>query len=229
MSDIQSGETFVDGQTVNAARLNNDLASAVILPTFVTAKAATSAVGADSIVFVRASDGLLYKTTVGQLAALGGVTSVGLTAPTGFTVAGSPVMSAGTIGLGLSAQSGNKLLASPADGTSGTPAFRAQLPNDVNFPSVLIAAANVDWSLSDKFYKTLSANITFTFSNITKGRGVIRCAITQSGSWLPLWPGTVKWPNGSEPIQHAGLGVTAIWTFTYINGITYGDISDNNS
>lgn len=64
----------------------------------------------------------------------GTVTSVAVAAPaTLLTVSGSPVTSAGTITLSLASASGNKVLASPADGSSGAIALRilaaADIPN----------------------------------------------------------------------------------------------------
>ncbi len=60
----------------------------------------------------------------------GTVTSVAASVPSGFSVAGSPITGTGTLAISLDAQSGRKFLASPNDGTSGTPAFRAIVPGD---------------------------------------------------------------------------------------------------
>lgn len=61
----------------------------------------------------------------------GTVTSVGLLAPAIFTVTGSPVTTSGDLALSLADQSGNTVLASPADGSLGTPTFRTLLPADI--------------------------------------------------------------------------------------------------
>lgn len=60
----------------------------------------------------------------------GTVTSVGLSAPTEFTVGSSPVTTSGTISLAWVSQSQNIVFASP-DGTSGTPTFRALVQGDI--------------------------------------------------------------------------------------------------
>lgn len=59
----------------------------------------------------------------------GTVTSVALTLPSEFTVAGSPVTSSGTLAGSWASQTQNRVLASP-DGSSGTPTFRAMVAND---------------------------------------------------------------------------------------------------
>lgn len=93
----------------------------------------------------------LYRTTIGAavcllvafccLASAGrtshrgrqlqnGVTSVSLTAPSIFSVSGSPVTSTGMLGLSLTSQSANMVLASP-NGSSGTPSFRSLAAADL--------------------------------------------------------------------------------------------------
>jgi hypothetical protein len=63
----------------------------------------------------------------------GTVTSVGFTAtPAGvFNVAGQPVTGAGVIALSMDNQSGNSVMASPAGGGSGQPAFRSLVNADM--------------------------------------------------------------------------------------------------
>jgi len=60
----------------------------------------------------------------------GTVTSVALAAPGIFSVSGSPVTTSGTLTLALVSQTQNKFFGSP-NGSSGTPAFRAIVPNDL--------------------------------------------------------------------------------------------------
>lgn len=61
----------------------------------------------------------------------GTVTSVALTVPADETVTGSPLTAAGTLAITRKAQSGNTALLSPADGSSGAPAYRALEPADL--------------------------------------------------------------------------------------------------
>lgn len=60
----------------------------------------------------------------------GFVTSVGLTAPTIFTVTGSPVTTSGTIALALASQAARSVFAAPTSG-AGTPTFRALEAADI--------------------------------------------------------------------------------------------------
>lgn len=60
----------------------------------------------------------------------GTVTSVGMTVPTGFSVTGSPVTTAGTLAVSLDSQTKNKVLASPTS-SSGIPSFRALDASDI--------------------------------------------------------------------------------------------------
>ncbi len=61
----------------------------------------------------------------------GTVTSVGLTVPSIFNIAGSPVTTAGTMNLTVSNQPINTVWAGPATGVPGAPSFRALVPNDI--------------------------------------------------------------------------------------------------
>ncbi len=61
----------------------------------------------------------------------GGVTSVAMTVPTGFTIGGSPVTTTGTLAVGLSTQTANTVWAGPTTGSAATPAFRALVAADI--------------------------------------------------------------------------------------------------
>ena len=85
MAQIQSPETYVDGQQVTAARLNNQTNGATLLPGSITdqsALAANTVDVADTILIHDASAGALRKATVSDLL------NSGITATTG-TITGS--------------------------------------------------------------------------------------------------------------------------------------------
>jgi hypothetical protein len=71
----------------------------------------------------------------------GTVTSVGLTAPGLFSVAGSPVTAAGTLALDLVAQSANVLLAGPASGGAAAPTFRSIVAADLPLFTISLRGA----------------------------------------------------------------------------------------
>jgi hypothetical protein len=60
----------------------------------------------------------------------GTVTSVALTAPAEFSVAGSPITGAGTLAISKATQNANQVWAGPASGSAAAPAFRALVPAD---------------------------------------------------------------------------------------------------
>jgi hypothetical protein len=68
----------------------------------------------------------------------GTVTSVGLSAPAMFTVAGTPVTGTGTLALTLAAQTANTVFAGPTGGGAAAPTFRALVNAD--FPLTGVAA-----------------------------------------------------------------------------------------
>src|SRR6185369_11227735 len=62
---------------------------------------------------------------------VGGVSSVGLAMPAEFTVAGSPVTSAGTLTVTKAAQAANLVFAGPSSGGTAAPTFRALVAADI--------------------------------------------------------------------------------------------------
>jgi hypothetical protein len=72
-------------------------------------------------------DGVLVATSAGA----GTVTSVGLSLPALFTVAGSPVTTTGTLTASLATQVANRVWAGPAAGADAAPTFRALVAADI--------------------------------------------------------------------------------------------------
>jgi hypothetical protein len=68
---------------------------------------------------------------VGSGGGSGTVTSVALTAPTQFTVSGSPVTTNGTLGFAWNNQVANRVLAGPTTGADAAPTFRALVADDI--------------------------------------------------------------------------------------------------
>ena len=62
---------------------------------------------------------------------VGTVTSVGLTMPAEFSVAGSPITGAGTLAVTKATQPANEVYAGPTTGAAAAPAFRAVVPADL--------------------------------------------------------------------------------------------------
>lgn len=97
----------------------------------------TANAGFNALVPAQAGNSGKYLTTDGTNTSWGTVsggsgtvTSVGLIVPTGFS-ASAAITTAGDITISADAQSGNKVYSSPANGSSGTPAFRALVALDI--------------------------------------------------------------------------------------------------
>lgn len=97
----------------------------------------TSALSISESDFVAISQGpLTRKTTIADILALlpapagGTVTSVGLVAPAGFSVAGSPITLSGNLQLSLDSQAAGVALIGPTSGGAATPTFRTLVPSD---------------------------------------------------------------------------------------------------
>lgn len=71
------------------------------------------------------------NTSWGTVSGSGTVTSVDMSVPTGFGISGNPVTTSGTLALTANAQSGNKVWASPANGSSAAPDFRVLVTADI--------------------------------------------------------------------------------------------------
>jgi len=67
-----------------------------------------------------------------------------------------------------------------------------------------VSASNIDWSQGNSFYKALSANTTFTFSNAVDGQVITVAVLNTASNYTVTWP-TMKWPGGTAPVQTTGV------------------------
>jgi hypothetical protein len=89
----------------------------------------------------------------------GTVTSVGLTMPAEFTVAGSPVTTTGTLGVTKATQAANKVWAGPTSGGAAAPTFRSLVSAD-------LPSASGNFADSETPSGTINgSNATFTLAN----------------------------------------------------------------
>lgn len=224
---LQKGDTFADGQTVNAARLNNLVDLGDVLAGLISTKTAGTPATTDYLLYLNAG-GVLSKAQFSGLPT--GVSSVGLTLPaTEFTVTGSPVTGSGTLAGAWKTQPAGTVLAGPVSGSPAAPTFRALGPQDSVSTTVNIAASAIDWSLGSTFWKALSGNITFTFANMPTGSThaqTIQVILTQNASSVVTWP-TVFWPNHVHPVMTTGAGATDLYIFHHINGTVIGEALQN--
>lgn len=71
-----------------------------------------------------------------------------------------------------------------------------------------IGASDIDWSLLknvDGLYtKTLAANTTLTFSNVTAGQTIVIAITNTASNYTLTWPAAAKWSGGTAPTQTIG-------------------------
>jgi hypothetical protein len=216
-SELLGGDSFSDGQTVNAARLNNLVNLGTVLSGLISDKTGgpPNPLPTDYVLFLRTADGTLQKALFSNLPSA--VTSVGVTLPsTEFTVTGSPVTSAGTIAATWKNQPGNKFFAGNGTGGGTTPSFRLITADDLSIASVTVAAQNIDWSLGNVFFKQLTTGTTLgmSFTNVQDGqtiRVLISHGVANSSASFPLH---IWWKGAAYPVQTALSGPIDLYTFT---------------
>lgn len=136
-----------------------------------------------------AAAGVSWQTVSGT----GSVTSVALTMPAIFSVAGSPITTSGTFAVTLATQTANTVFAGPSSGGAAAPSFRALVAADI---------PNLD-----------AAKITTGTLAVSRGGtglaapGAIGNVLTSNGT---IWV--------SAPPSGGGSGVE-IDLFTYIGGV----------
>lgn len=120
----------------------------------------------------------------------------------------------------------NPVATTDAVNKSITDALQTQINSINSGQDVAISALNIDWNLGTTFYKTITTNSTFTFSNVTNGK-VISVIIKNSlGSNV-----SIVLPSGIYKTSSLNLTVSAgktnVYTFIRSNSITYvSDVSD---
>lgn len=137
-------------------------------------------------------------------AGTGSVTSVGLSAPSIFTVTGSPVTSNGTLSLFLNTEPANTVFAGPASGADAVPTFRALTSDDFPITGSADHAAGFDDS------GNLFSIPTWTFSSDPRfsygfqlNNSVDTFPDAMSDNYYAINSfGTTISPSGSTTMQH---------------------------
>ena len=85
---------------------------------------------------------------------------------------------------------------------------------------IAVSALDIDWSLGDTYYKSISAATAFTFSNDVNGKSIV-FAVTNTD----VTDRAVTWPLGVKAdLNYDGTvvaGTTSLFTFVKINGVVY--------
>lgn len=153
-------------------------------------------------------DGLFWNAAAGEFqaeaAAAGGVTSVGLSAPSIFSVAGSPITTTGSIDLSLATQLANQIFAGPGSGSAGAPAFRALVAADV--PDLTTLYVPVTRTVNGH---ALSANVSVSKGDLSLGNVENTALSTWPGSTNLTTLGTIgsgAWNATAIPVGKGGTG-----------------------
>jgi hypothetical protein len=124
---------------------------------------ATVSAGSCCVVFFGGTNWTILKLSGGGGA--GTVTSVALTMPAEFSVAGSPITSSGTLAVTKANQSANQVFAGPTSGSPAVPSFRALVASDI--PN--IAESQVTSLTTDLAAKVSTSRTINTTAPITGG------------------------------------------------------------
>lgn len=183
-----SGRVLVSGYA-SLVNVNASATRGNYLFTHTVAKQATSnatlSAGAFGVVLSTSTtpDAVLFGLTF--QAGSGSVTSVAMTVPAGFSIAGSPITTSGTLALTLSNESANTVLAGPTSGGATTPAFRTLVAADVPFSWIAITAN--EWlasvgSFTVAWDGTANSGLAVVLPN-TDGTRVGTSVITRVGTY----------------------------------------------
>jgi hypothetical protein len=163
-----------------------------------------------------------YLSTVSLTTNVTGTLPVG-NGGTGATTLTGYVKGSGTSALTASAAipvadvTGAAPLASPTfTGTATFATTDALGPVRGNITAV--AALAIDCSLGNYFTKTISANSTFTFTNVPATRAFAFTLELTHTSGTITWPTAVKWPSDTAPTLTTGK--THLFTFVTDDGGT---------
>lgn len=224
MADIQIGETFTDttpDNAVTAARLNNAVSGAAILPGFITGKSSATPVGGDSLAFYDLSATGLAKCTWLELFAalkdaaanLGSPRTLGTGALT--AAAGNDTRFPATVtGVVKRAGAGSTDIAAvPSDYTAAP-----------TVGTLSAGAVTLNCALNLRFTVAVTANANITLTNIPDG-STVEVRTTQSGGFTCVFTiasHTQKWVGGSVGVVSAGAAAIDLWRFRKYG--TNGDI-----
>lgn len=88
-------------------------------------------------------------------------------------------------------------------------------------PSVAIAGTNIDWSQGNVFTKSISANISLTFSNDTDGRTILLKLTNTAVTNLTItWPGSAVNPDNVLPASSSKIfSIVKIGSVISITGV----------
>jgi len=157
-----------------------------------------------------------------QAASGGGVTSVALSMPNIFAVTGSPVTSAGTLAVTLSAQAQRTIFAAPVSAV-GVPAFRTLIGSDLPATAVSAGTYSAPTLVIDDKGRITSATAgsasapTVTTTASTSGTTVVLTVdLTTNYSYRIYFNGVSGTTTGDIPIEFSSDGGSVYATTTSV-------------
>jgi hypothetical protein len=116
----------------------------------------------------------------------------------------------------------NVPITSPGMVLNGEAVFNGAL----RYPFTTISALDIDWSQGNSFKKTLTANVSFTFSGLVDGRYVtVDLLQDNTGGRVPTWPLGITFINSVNQVAVPAINPTpnfhSIYTFWRDNGTIY--------
>lgn len=92
-------------------------------------------------------------------------------------------------------------------------------------PSINLGStsSDIDWSTSNNFYHSYSADPTYTMSNSLPGQKIM-LALSSTGAHTPVFPDTVLWPGATPPAAQSGVTLILLKN---VAGTIYGEIVGN--
>ena len=173
-----------------------------------------------------------------------GLTSVGLSMPSEFTVSGSPLTANGTITVTKANEAQNSVYAGPSSGGAGAPTFRALANSDLPTPAsqsanTVYAGPTTGSAATPTFRSLVSSDIPAlsyvassggTATNLTLSGTLTASSSTgTSGYYLQSTGSGVQWAAGSGGLPSGSQGQALLYgssggafLYTAINVLTYG-------
>jgi hypothetical protein len=159
-----------------------------------------------------------------------------VTAGTGITVTGSSVAITNTAVTPASYTLANFTVNQQGQLTAASSTSTPLTVAQTTVANQAISASAIDWSTGNSFTKTLAANTTFTFSNLSSGQTIIVRITNTASNFTVTWPTTspvnVCWAGGAttctgtQPVETVGAHVD-VWTFYYDGTQIYASVIQN--